>query len=66
MEKSEGSLIFYVYQVYVLIPVSYTHLRADIIQKLVRIGYLNLNKKTQILTPESLGEMVFELSLIHI
>ena len=39
------------------------------IQKLVRIGYLNLNKKTQILTPESLGEMVFEvvyLSLIHI
>ncbi len=35
--------------------------RAEIIQKLVRIGYLNLNKKTQILTPESLGEMVFEV-----
>ena len=29
--------------------------RAEIIQKLVRIGYLNLNKKTQILTPESLA-----------
>ena len=29
--------------------------RAEIIRKLVRIGYLNLNKKTQILTPESLG-----------
>ena len=35
--------------------------RAEIIQKLVRIGYLNLNKKTQILTPENLGEMVFEV-----
>lgn len=35
--------------------------RAEIIQKLVRIGYLNLNRKTQILTPENLGEMVFEV-----
>lgn len=35
--------------------------RAEIIKKLVRIGYLNLNKKTQVLTPESLGEMVFEV-----
>ncbi len=35
--------------------------RAEIIQKLVRISYLNLNKKTQILTPENLGEMVFEV-----
>ena len=35
--------------------------RAEIIKKLVRIGYLNLNKKTQILTPENLGEMVFEV-----
>jgi DNA topoisomerase-3 len=33
--------------------------RAEIIKKLVRIGYLNLNKKTQILTPANLGEMVF-------
>ena len=35
--------------------------RAEIIKKLVRIGYLNLNKKTQVLTPENLGEMVFEV-----
>ena len=35
--------------------------RAEIIQKLVRIGYLNLEQKTQILTPESLGEMVLEV-----
>lgn len=35
--------------------------RAEIIKKLIRIGYLNLNKKTQVLTPENLGEMVFEI-----
>ncbi|MCM1282432.1 MAG: topoisomerase C-terminal repeat-containing protein [Muribaculaceae bacterium] len=35
--------------------------RAEIIKKLVRIHYLSLNKKTQILTPESLGEMVYEV-----
>lgn len=35
--------------------------RAEIIKKLVRIRYLNLNKKTQILTPENLGEMVYEV-----
>lgn len=35
--------------------------RAEIIKKLIRIGYLNLNKKTQILTPENLGEMIFEV-----
>lgn len=35
--------------------------RAEIIQKLVRIGYLNLNKKTQILSPENLGEMIYEV-----
>lgn len=35
--------------------------RAEIIRKLVRIGYLNLNKKTQVLTPENLGEMVYEV-----
>lgn len=35
--------------------------RAEIIKKLVRVGYLNLNKKTQVLTPERLGEMIFEV-----
>lgn len=35
--------------------------RAEIIRKLIRIRYLNLNKKTQILTPENLGEMVYEV-----
>ncbi len=35
--------------------------RAEIIKKLVRIGYLNLNKKTQILSPERLGEMIYEV-----
>lgn len=36
--------------------------RADIIEKLVRIGYLRLNKKTQILTPSYFGEMVYEVA----
>ncbi len=35
--------------------------RAEIIKKLVRIGYLNLNQKTQVLTPQNLGEMIFEV-----
>ncbi len=35
--------------------------RAEIIRKLIRIGYLNLNKKTQVLTPERFGEMIFEV-----
>ncbi len=35
--------------------------RAEIIKKLVRIGYLNLNKRTQVLSPERMGEMVFEV-----
>ena len=35
--------------------------RAEIIKKLVRIGYLNLNKKTQVLSPERLGEMIYEV-----
>ena len=35
--------------------------RAGIIEKLVRIGYLALNKKTQVLTPKPFGEMVFEV-----
>lgn len=35
--------------------------RAEIIKKLIRIGYLKLNKKTQVITPESFGEMVYEV-----
>lgn len=35
--------------------------RAEIIKKLIRIGYLNLNQKTQIITPENFGEMVYEV-----
>lgn len=35
--------------------------RAEIIKKLVRVGYLNLNKKSQVLTPKNLGEMIFEV-----
>ena len=34
--------------------------RAGILTKLVNIGYLNLNKKTQIITPTQLGEMIYE------
>ncbi len=35
--------------------------RAGILEKLVHIRYLNLNKKNQILTPGKLGEMVYEV-----
>ncbi len=35
--------------------------RAGILEKLVRIHYLALNKKTQVLTPSLLGEMVYEV-----
>lgn len=35
--------------------------RADIIEKLVHDGYLNLNKKTQIITPTLLGEMIVDV-----
>ena len=35
--------------------------RAEILSKLVRIKYLKLNKKTQIITPELLGEMVYDV-----
>lgn len=35
--------------------------RAEIIKKLIRIGYLSLNNKTQIITPENFGEMVYEV-----
>ncbi|MCI5641282.1 MAG: DNA topoisomerase, partial [Lachnospiraceae bacterium] len=35
--------------------------RAEILSKLVNIRYLKLNKKTQIITPELLGEMVYDV-----
>jgi len=35
--------------------------RAEILNKLVKIQYLNLNKKTQIITPTQQGEMVYEV-----
>lgn len=35
--------------------------RAEILKKLVMIRYLALNKKTQIVTPTQLGEMVYEV-----
>ncbi len=38
--------------------------RAGILDKLFKIGYLNLNKKTQIITPTQLGEMVYETVLL--
>lgn len=38
--------------------------RAGIIEKLVKINYLKLNKKTQVLTPSPMGEMVYEIVLM--
>ena len=35
--------------------------RAEILKKLVNIKYLSLNKKTQIITPTFLGEVIFEV-----
>lgn len=35
--------------------------RAEILNKLVKISYLELNKKTQIITPALLGELVYEV-----
>ena len=35
--------------------------RAEILKKLVANGYLALNKKTQILTPTQVGEMIYEV-----
>jgi DNA topoisomerase-3 len=34
--------------------------RAEILKKLVKIRYLGLNRKTQVITPELQGEMVFD------
>ncbi len=35
--------------------------RAEILNKLIKIEYLNLNKKTQIVTPAKQGEMIYEV-----
>ncbi len=35
--------------------------RAEILKKLIHIKYLDLNKKTQVITPTLLGEMVFDV-----
>lgn len=35
--------------------------RAEILKKLFNINYLSLNKKTQVITPALLGEMVFDV-----
>ncbi len=35
--------------------------RAEILNKLIRISYLNLNKKTQIITPTLQGELVYHV-----
>lgn len=35
--------------------------RAEILKKLVNINYLNLNGKTQIITPTLLGELIFDV-----
>ena len=35
--------------------------RAEILNKLVKINYLKLNKKTQIITPAQQGELVYEV-----
>ncbi len=38
--------------------------RGEILEKLVRIHYLNQNNKTQVITPEKLGEMIYEVVLL--
>lgn len=38
--------------------------RAGIIEKLVKTDYLKLNKKTQVLTPSAMGEMIYEIVLM--
>ena len=38
-----------------------TATRADILKKLINNGYLKLNKKTQVIMPEKLGEMIYEI-----
>ena len=40
--------------------------RGEILEKLVRIKYLNQNQKTQIISPERLGEMVYEVVFLSV
>ena len=40
--------------------------RAEILKKLINIDYITSNKKTQILTPTELGEMIYESIRISI
>lgn len=40
--------------------------RAEILNKLIKIEYLNLNKKTQVITPKKLGELVFYVVYVSI
>ena len=40
--------------------------RAEILNKLIKINYLNLSKKTQVITPKKLGELVFYIVLVSI
>lgn len=35
--------------------------RAEILKKLINIKYLKLNKKTQVVTPQMLGEMIYDV-----
>lgn len=37
--------------------------RGEILKKLVKIEYINLNKKTQILTPTNIGECIYDIIL---
>lgn len=40
--------------------------RAEILNKLVKIGYLNLNKKTQVIMPSKKGELIYEVVRLSI
>lgn len=40
--------------------------RAEILKKLMNIKYLSLNKKTQVITPTLLGEMIFDVVNVSI
>lgn len=40
--------------------------RGEILEKLVRIKYLNQNPKNQIITPEKLGEMIYEVVFLTV
>ena len=40
--------------------------RAEILKKLVNIHYLALNKKTQVITPTQMGEMVYDVVFVSI